>query len=144
MKKLNILFIEDDAIEQMKFDRVLENLHANHHVTEAQNGEEALSILASQKELPDIILLDINMPRMDGIEFLSLLKADEKLKFLPTIILTTSNNSREVLKCYEIGIAGYIVKPLKYEDYIIKIQNLLNYWSYNELITFNKITQCTE
>ena len=108
MKKLNILFIEDDAIEQMKFYRVLENLHANHHVTEAQNGEEALSILASQKELPDIILLDINMPRMDGIEFLSLLKADEKLKFLPTIILTTSNNRREVLKCYEIGIAGYM------------------------------------
>ena len=144
MKKLNILFIEDDAIEQMKFHRVLENLNVNHHIIEAQNGEEALSILTSQKELPDIIILDINMPRMDGIEFLSLLKADEKLKFLPTIILTTSNNSREVLKCYEIGIAGYIVKPLKYEDYVIKIQNLLNYWSYNELITFNKITQCTE
>lgn len=144
MKKLNILFIEDDAIEQMKFHRVLENLNVNHHIIEAQNGEEALSILTSQKELPDIILLDINMPRMDGIEFLSLLKADEKLKFLPTIILTTSNNRREVLKCYEIGIAGYIVKPLKYEDYVIKIRSLLNYWSHNELITFNKITQCTE
>lgn len=139
MKKLNILFIEDDAIEQMKFHRVLENLNENHHIIEAQNGEEALSILLTNEELPDIILLDINMPKMDGIEFLSQVKTNEKLKFLPTIILTTSNNKREVLKCYEIGIAGYIVKPLKYDDYKIRVQNLLNYWSCNELMTHRKI-----
>ena len=56
------------------------------------------------------------------------------MKYIPTIILTTSNNKKDLLECFEIGIAGYILKPLKYEDYIVKIEKLLAYWSINELI----------
>ncbi|MDG2433660.1 response regulator [Flavobacterium sp.] len=132
---LNILLIEDDAIEVMKFNRVLKTLGLNHRIIEANNGEDALSILKVKEIIPDIIILDLNMPKLNGIEFLTILKKDEVLKYIPSIILTTSNNYTDVLECYKIGIAGYVLKPLKYEDYVDRIQKLLNYWSTNELIS---------
>ena len=134
-KSLNILLIEDDAIEVMKFNRVLKTLGLNHKIIEANNGEEALSILKDKEIIPDIIILDLNMPKINGIEFLGILKNDEYLKFIPAIILTTSNNHKDVLECYKIGIAGYVLKPLKYEDYVERIRKMLEYWSTNELIS---------
>ena len=74
------------------------------------------------------------MPKINGIEFLKILKGDKRLRYIPTIILTTSNNKKDLLECFEIGIAGYILKPLKYEDYVVKIEKSLAYWSINELI----------
>ncbi|WP_298496309.1 response regulator [uncultured Algibacter sp.] len=133
MKALNILLIEDDMIEVMKFNRTISSLKLNHKITEANNGEEALKILEKKDELPDIILLDLNMPKISGIEFLSILKNDDILKYIPTIILTTSSNQKDLLECYKIGIAGYVLKPLKYEEYTSKIEKLLAYWSINEL-----------
>lgn len=134
MKLLNILLIEDDAIEVMKFKRTLNSLNLKHSVVVAGNGEEALVFLENKEQLPDIILLDLNMPRLNGIEFLSILKQDEILRYIPTIILTTSANERDLLKCFEIGVSGYILKPLKYEDYVSKIERVMKYWSINELI----------
>ncbi|MGO4910995.1 MULTISPECIES: response regulator [unclassified Leeuwenhoekiella] len=136
MKKrvLSILLIEDDRIEVMKLKRVLSKSDLKHHLVEAKNGEEALTILQDKSNLPDIILLDLNMPKINGIEFLKILKNDSYLKYIPTVILTTSNNHNDVKECYEIGIAGYVLKPLKYEDYVEKIESLLAYWSVNELI----------
>jgi len=134
MKLLKILLIEDDAIEVMKFKRTLSKLNLKHSIIEANNGEEAIKILENKEQLPDIILLDLNMPKLNGIEFLSILKKDEKLRYIPSIILTTSTNERDLLKCFEIGVSGYILKPLKYEDYVTKIERVLLYWSINELI----------
>ncbi|NHF58564.1 response regulator [Flavobacteriaceae bacterium TP-CH-4] len=131
---MNILLIEDDTIETMKLQRTVSKLQLRHGILEAKNGEEALSLLESTNALPDIILLDLNMPRMSGIEFLKILKADHRLKYLPTIVLTTSENRADLLECYEIGIAGYIIKPLKYEDYELKLQKVLAYWDINELV----------
>ncbi|WP_108244325.1 response regulator [Muricauda brasiliensis] len=129
-----ILFIEDDAIETMKFQRTMSKLETKHSLIEAKNGEEALAYLESGKSLPDIILLDLNMPRMNGIEFLGILKQHDKIKYLPTIVLTTSENRDDLLECYKIGIAGYIIKPLKYEDYETKLKTVLEYWNINELV----------
>ena len=133
MRNLRVLLIEDDMIEVMKLNRTVSKLELPHKIIEANNGEEALKILQNKDELPDIILLDLNMPKLNGIEFLNILKNDEILKYIPTIILTTSNNQRDLLECYKIGIAGYVLKPLKYEDYMSKIEKLLGYWSINEL-----------
>ncbi|GAL77385.1 MULTISPECIES: response regulator [Algibacter] len=133
MKTLNILLIEDDMIEVMKFQRTISSLKLDHKIIEANNGEEALKILEKKDELPDIILLDLNMPKINGIEFLNILKSDDVLKYIPTIILTTSQNQKDLLECYKIGIAGYVLKPLKYEDYVSKMEKLLAYWSINEL-----------
>lgn len=132
-KKMNILLIEDDMIEIMKFNRTISSLKLNHNIMEANNGEEALRILDKKDELPDIILLDLNMPKINGIDFLKILKGDDVLKYIPTIILTTSSNQKDLLACYKIGIAGYVLKPLKYEDYVSKIEKTLAYWSINEL-----------
>lgn len=132
-KKLNILLIEDDMIEVMKLNRAITSLDLKHRIIEANNGEEALKILQKKDELPDIILLDLNMPKINGIEFLNILKSDDVLKYIPTIILTTSSNQKDLEECYKIGIAGYILKPLKYEEYVTKLQTTLAYWSINEL-----------
>nr|WP_315254842.1 response regulator [uncultured Flavobacterium sp.] len=134
-KSLNILLIEDDAIEVMKFNRVLSTLGLNHKIIEANNGEEALEILKVKNTIPDIIILDLNMPKINGIEFLQILKNDSYLRYIPAIILTTSNNHKDVLECYKIGIAGYVLKPLKYDDYVDRIKKILEYWSSNELIS---------
>lgn len=130
---MNVLFIEDDMIETMKMQRAVSKMASKHHIIEAKNGEEALTFL-KEGNLPEIILLDLNMPRMSGIEFLKILKADPRLKYLPTIILTTSENRVDLLKCFEIGIAGYIIKPLKYEDYELKLNRVFDYWEISELI----------
>lgn len=131
---LKVLLIEDDTIEVMKLNRAISSLELKHQIVEANNGEDALDVLHKKEVLPDIILLDLNMPKINGIEFLSILKSDETLKYIPTIILTTSNNQKDLLECYKIGVAGYILKPLKYEDYVKKIDDLFAYWSINELI----------
>lgn len=131
---LNILLIEDDLIEIMKFNRVLTTLDLNHRVVEALNGEDALEILKRKEIIPDIIILDLSMPKLNGIQFLQILKADEYLKYIPSIVFTTSNNTKDILECYKIGIAGYILKPLKYEDYCELVKTTLCYWSANELI----------
>ena len=120
-------------IEVMKLNRAISSLQLPHKIIESNNGEDALLILKDKANIPDIILLDLNMPKINGIEFLSILKNDNALKYVPTIILTTSSNQRDLLACYEIGIAGYILKPLKYEEYVSKIEKLLGYWSINEL-----------
>jgi CheY-like chemotaxis protein len=130
---MKILFIEDDTIETMKLTRTLSKLDEKHSLIQANNGEEALKIL-KDNNLPDIILLDLNMPRMNGIEFLQILKKDPLLKYLPTVILTTSENRTDLLECYKTGIAGYVIKPLKYEDYEDKLMKVISYWQVNELV----------
>ena len=133
-KKLKILLIEDDMIEIMKFNRTLSKLDIHHNIVEAKNGEDALKILQDKDRLPDKILLDFNMPKINGIEFLTILKNDKDLKYIPTVILTTSNNRKDLLECYKIGIAGYVIKPLKFDDYVQLIKRVLDYWSCNELV----------
>ncbi|MEX6625502.1 response regulator [Tenacibaculum salmonis] len=132
-KKLNILLIEDNIIEIMKMKRTVSFLELQHNITEAKDAEIALEILQEKTNFPDLILLDLNMPKISGIEFLSILKNNNDLKHIPTVILTTSDNQKDMEECYEIGVSGYILKPLKYEDYVKKIEIVLSYWSINEL-----------
>ena len=133
-KILNIMLIEDDSIEIMKLNRTISRLKLKHKIIEANNGEEALNLLSKKDNLPDLILLDLNMPKLNGIEFLGILKNDKVLRYIPTVILTTSNNKKDLKECFEIGVSGYVLKPLKYEVYVDKIEKLLLYWSINELI----------
>jgi CheY-like chemotaxis protein len=132
-KALNVLLIEDNLIEIMKMERTISSLGLDHIINFANNGEEALEILEDKEQWPDLILLDLNMPRITGIEFLLILKDNEDLKHIPTVILTTSDNQKDIDECYRIGVSGYVVKPLKYDDYVDKIHKVLRYWSINEI-----------
>jgi CheY-like chemotaxis protein len=132
-KVLKVLLVEDNLIEIMKMKRTISLLKLKHTIHEAKNGEEALNFLEDKANIPDIILLDLNMPKISGIEFLKIIKDNDDLKHIPTIILTTSNNQKDLLECYRTGMSGYVLKPLKYEDYVKKIETVLAYWSINEL-----------
>ncbi|WP_298766398.1 response regulator [uncultured Polaribacter sp.] len=133
---LNILLIEDNLIEIMKMKRTLSFLDLPHNLVEAKNGEIALNILEEKTNLPDLILLDLNMPKVSGIEFLTILKNSDAIKHIPTVILTTSDHQKDLEECFKIGVSGYILKPLKYDDYVKKIEAVLAYWSINELIKY--------
>ena len=130
---MKILLIEDDQIEVLKLQRTLSKLKLNHSVKVSVNGEEAINFLKKGIDLPDLILLDLNMPKVNGKEFLAMVKEDENINHIPTIVLTTSKNKNDLKECYRLGIGGYILKPLKYDDYIEKIEKLFSYWSINEL-----------
>ena len=131
-KKLKILLIEDDRIEVLKLKRSIPQEFEGYTLTLANDGNEAFSILAN--DLPDMILLDLNMPDTNGVEFLTIIKANDDLKHIPVVILTTSDSDKDIIECYKLGIAGYVLKPLKYENYVFKIKNILSYWRINVLI----------
>jgi len=133
MNKLKILLIEDDLIEKMKFQKVIENLKVEINLTTKDNGQEGLEYL-NDGDYPSLILLDLNMPEMNGIEFLRHMYNSTQLKHIPVVILSTSENSKDLKKCYELGIAGYIIKPLRYEDYVQTIKKLIDYWMINRII----------
>jgi CheY-like chemotaxis protein len=133
-KKLKILLIEDDLIEVMKIERAMVQLSLDHQLTIVKNGDEAIKILQNENlELPDLILVDLYMSIMGGLEFLAILKSDSYLKVIPAIVLTASINKRNIEESYKMGIAGYIIKSLRYEEYVIKLKIILEYWCLNTL-----------
>ncbi|APD07476.1 hypothetical protein UJ101_01969 [Flavobacteriaceae bacterium UJ101] len=121
-----VLLVEDDKVEVLKFKRVLKQLEIKSEFSISKNGEEALNYLKNEEtELPDLILLDLNMPRMNGFEFLEAIKNTEYEK-IPVIILTTSNSDQDIEKSKEYTIKGYVVKPIRYEDYKLEMKHIFN------------------
>ncbi|MFB3387566.1 response regulator [Flavobacterium sp. LAR06] len=118
MKKPTILLIEDDELDVISVERSLKKLESEYVLHTAYNGIEALKILREPELalIPDVILLDINMPRMNGIEFLKVLREDKKLQDLKVFIMTTSSEEMDRSEAEKLGIAGYIIKPLNYND----------------------------
>jgi CheY-like chemotaxis protein len=129
-----ILLLEDDTVDAMTVKRALKDLHITNPLVRVANGEEALVYLRDQTNAkPCVILLDINMPKMNGIEFLKVAKADDKLKRIPAIVLTTSKDDKDRFTTFQLSIAGFIVKPVDYMKFVeaMKIVNL--YWTLSEL-----------
>ena len=129
-----ILLLEDDTVDAMTVKRALKELHILNPLVRVANGEEALVYLKDDgREKPCVILLDLNMPKMNGIEFLKVAKADEKLKRIPAIVLTTSKDDQDRLTTFKLSIAGFVVKPVDYIKFVeaMKIVNL--YWTLSEL-----------
>ena len=98
------------------------------------NGEEGLAWLQNpQNEVPCIILLDLNMPRTNGIEFLDAIKRDEKLRTIPVVVLTTSKDDLDRARSFGLGVAGYMVKPVDYLQFVEVIRTINLYWTLSEL-----------
>jgi CheY-like chemotaxis protein len=134
IKNKTILLVEDDMIDAMTVKRALRELNVINPVDTVENGEEALAYLRDDKnELPGIILLDLNMPRMNGIEFLGIAKKDNRLKQIPVIVLTTSLDEIDRIDTFSLGIAGYMVKPVDYKQFVEVIKAIKLYWSLSEL-----------
>jgi CheY-like chemotaxis protein len=111
---LRILLVDDDATDRELFADALSQAAPGHLLSEAANGEEALQLLRSGDTLPDLILLDLNMPVKDGRDTLLGIRADEKLRSIPVCILSTSSAHFDVQKAYADGANIFLVKPLEY------------------------------
>lgn len=134
-----ILLVEDDSIDVMSIERALNKLQVANKLILVSDGEQALEYLRTKgNEQPSIILSDSNMPRMNGIEFLKTVKEDEALRYIPIIVLTTSINQVDVLASFELGAAGYIVKPVNYREFQEAISIIDSYWTLSELPSDSK------
>jgi len=130
----SILLVEDDIVDMMSVKRALKDLNVRNPLYHVENGVEALEFLRDKKNpKPTIILLDLNMPRMGGIEFLSIMKNDEEIRRIPVVILTTSRAEYDKVQTYELGIAGYMIKPVDYQQFIEVIRALCLYWTLSEV-----------
>lgn len=117
MDKKIILLIEDDQLDVISVERSLNKIDQNYELHTAYNGIEALEVLKeNQDNLPDVILLDLNMPKMNGIEFLKIIKADNRYKDINVFIMTTSGEEADRRTAEELGISGYLIKPLNFTN----------------------------
>jgi len=128
------LLIEDDDVDVMTVNRALRDLKVTNQLVPIGDGEEAIEYLRNESaSKPCVVLLDLNMPKMDGAEFLKIVKADKALKKIPVVILTTSNSDRDVIESFELGAAGYMVKSVDYEKFVETIRAINQYWTLSKL-----------
>ena len=130
-----ILLIDDDEVDVISVKRAMQKVNVTSHLQVAQNGVQALKLLRQQHQAtrPSIIILDLNMPQMDGFQFLEELRADDELKSIPVIILTTSSAENDKIKAFQSHVAGYIVKPLSNTIFIEAINTFNTYWTLSKL-----------
>jgi CheY-like chemotaxis protein len=134
-RMLNILVVEDDEVDVMNVKRAFQKNHIANPLYVAENGVEALERLRSG-EIPRerrIVLLDLNMPRMNGIEFLRELRADPELRSTTVVVLTTSNDERDKVDAYDLNVAGYLLKPVTFSNFCEVMAALNKYWTLVEL-----------
>ena len=129
-----ILLVEDDSVDAMTVKRAFKDLKVTNPLSHAVNGEEALEYLRDPgNERPCVVLLDLNMPKMNGAEFLKIAKNDASLKKIPIVVLTTSNEERDIVESFKLSVAGYIIKPVDYQKFVEAIKTLDLYWTLSEL-----------
>jgi CheY-like chemotaxis protein len=129
-----ILLVEDDNVDAMTVKRALKEIGVAKPLVHVTDGEDAMLYLRNDaNEKPCVILLDLNMPRMDGIEFLKLMKADPIIRYIPVVILTTSKNAFDILESFKLSAAGYMVKPVDYTKFVEIIRAVAEYWTLSRL-----------
>ena len=134
-KPLHILLVEDDQVDQMNVKRAFERNKIMNPLYVAENGVEALAMLRDGR-VPDarrLILLDLNMPMMNGIEFLKTLRADPALSATPVVVLTTSNDEQDKVQAYNLNVAGYLLKPVTFANFVELTAALNKYWTLVEM-----------
>jgi CheY-like chemotaxis protein len=138
-QQLNILLVEDDEVDVMNVQRALKKNNATATLYRAANGIEALAMLRTNSQIAVennsrlLILLDLNMPKMGGLEFLRKLRADPVLCNLPVVVLTTSMQDSDLATAYQYNVAGYIIKPITFSSFVETIDVLNRYWSMSEM-----------
>jgi CheY-like chemotaxis protein len=134
-KTLNILLVEDDAVDVMNVQRAFKKNALQSSLYVAHNGQQALEMLRSGAVPTSnrLVLLDINMPRMNGLEFLRALRTDPELRATPVVMLTTSNDDRDRGESYALNVAGYLVKPVTFPAFVELMAAFNAYWMRVEL-----------
>lgn len=126
---MKVMVLEDDKIAQLGLRKIFTNLPFPIDLVLLENGREGLDYLIQHPdEMPDMVLLDINMPIMNGPEFLSQLRKNKQWRDLPVVVHTTSDNPTDLITCRQYGIMGYFVKHIDYARYRANLENIMKYW----------------
>jgi CheY-like chemotaxis protein len=129
-----ILLVEDDQVDTMTVTRALKEIHVMNPVVHRENGEDALNYLEDDpNDKPCLILLDLNMPIMNGIEFLQAVKNNDRFRCIPVVVLTTSDEQQDKLNSFNLGVAGYIAKPVDYRQFVEVMRSVNAYWTISEM-----------
>jgi len=132
--KKPILLVEDDKVDTMSIKRALDEIKVTNRLDIAGNGEEALLFLRNpENKKPCVILLDLNMPKMNGIEFLKIAKKDKRLRRIPVVVLTTSEEEQDMINSFDLGVAGYMIKPVGYQKFVEVVKTIDLYWTLSRL-----------
>lgn len=135
-KKISFLLVEDDEVDIMNVKRAFEKNKIANPLHISRDGLEALEILKKKPKIenyPNVVLLDLRMPKMDGIEFLKNIRADSELKKLIIIVLTTSDDDRDVVSAYDFNVAGYIIKPITFDKFMQAMATINLYWTLSKI-----------
>ena len=137
--QINLFLVEDDEVDVMNVKRALKKNNLTVPMDHVSNGYEALQLLNHWQlhEFPRLknllILLDLNMPKMNGLEFLNLLRNNSQFSKIPVIILTTSSQQKDLVAAYDLNVAGYLIKPMEFQKFVETIGTLIRYWSICEM-----------
>lgn len=140
-QQFSVLLVEDDDVDVMNVKRALRKNLLDIPLYRAANGVEALSVLRNWRAQGSgdtdklVVLLDLNMPKMGGLEFLRVLRHDTQFRNIPVIVLTTSSQEKDLEAAYELNVAGYIVKPVDFHNFVEIIGVISRYWSLCEMPT---------
>jgi len=130
-----ILLVEDDLVDATTSKQALQDIMVKNPVIHKTDGEEALEYLRDpNNDRPALILLDLNMPRMNGVELLQIMKADDELQHIPVVALTVSKYEQDKLDTFNLGVAGYVIKAVDYDAFLRSIDIIVQYWACNGLV----------
>lgn len=131
-----ILLVEDDPRDQELTMTALEEYHLGNEVVVAGDGEEALDYLyyrgkfqGRSGENPAVMLLDLKLPKLDGLEVLQRIKADDNLRMIPVVVLTSSREERDMVSSYKLGVNAYVVKPVDFHEFVNAVRELGVFWA---------------
>jgi CheY-like chemotaxis protein len=133
---VEILLVEDNPSDAELTTRTLKKHNLANSIVHMRDGAEALEFLFAEgkfasrdpNSLPQVVLLDLKMPKVDGIQVLKAMKSDDRTRFIPVVVLTSSREDRDLEECYRLGANSYIVKPVEFQAFVEVVKNLGLYW----------------
>lgn len=136
MNEVEVLLVEDNPSDAELTMRALKKRNLANRLIHVKDGAEAINFLFAEgayagrrvENGPKVVLLDLKLPRVDGIEVLRRIKSDERTKVIPVVVMTSSREDRDLVDCYNLGVNGYVVKPVEFEDFARAVSELGCYW----------------
>lgn len=136
INEVEVLLVEDNPSDAELTVRALKKRNLANKLFHVKDGAEAIDFVFAQGEFinrtvengPKVVLLDLKLPKVDGIEVLRQIKSDERTKKIPVVVMTSSREDRDLATCYDLGVNGYVVKPVEFEDFVRAVSDLGFYW----------------